>query len=118
MAKLCKCGAIVDRRCLKCYPLTHNKTTKQRGYDSRWQRLSSRVRDEQPLCPLCLEDGIAKAGRHRHHIIAIHQDERLRLDSDNVVNLCIEHHEACEGNVELGLKAKRLALEQMSPGVG
>lgn len=65
-----------------------------------------------------MDEGIAKAGRHRHHIIAIHQDETRRLDADNVVNLCIEHHEQCESDVALGLKAKKLATEQMGPGVG
>ena len=33
--KLCKCGAIVEKRCERCYPSTHQRTTTERGYRSR-----------------------------------------------------------------------------------
>ena len=100
--KLCKCGKIVENRCEECYPSKHGKTTKQRGYDSRWKRLSIRVRDEQPLCPDCEAEGRAEPATEVHHIVPIALAESLRLERSNLIALCSRHHAEREGREATG----------------
>lgn len=94
--KLCKCGQIVADRCLKCYPLKHAQTTKQRGYDHIWRKVSERVRQEQPLCPDCEAEGRAVPATEVHHIVPIKVNPKLRLTRSNLVALCRTHHERRE----------------------
>lgn len=96
MPKLCKCGAIVEKKCNRCYPEKHDRTTTQRGYDSKWRRLSERVRQEQPLCPMCEAEGRAIAATEVHHVVPIAVDATRRLDRSNLVALCSRHHNEVE----------------------
>lgn len=59
-----KCGGVFQRvgrdsaYCPDCKPardsyVLRTKTTKERGYDARWQRLSKRARKLQPFCSDC-----------------------------------------------------------------
>lgn len=99
--KLCKCGAIVEKRCLRCYPQKHGKTTAERGYDHHWRRLSERVRAEQPLCPMCESEGRAIAATEVHHIEPIERRPDLRLVRSNLVALCARHHSEVEHGKEV-----------------
>lgn len=94
--RLCKCGAIVANRCLVCYPMTHARTTKQRGYDHAWRKLSERVRQEQPLCPDCETEGRAIPSTEVHHIVPIKKAPKLRLVRSNLIAVCKRHHEERE----------------------
>lgn len=94
--KLCKCGAIVADRCERCYPTKHLQTTKQRGYDNAWRKLSERVRREQPLCPDCEAEGRAIPSTEVHHIIPIKVNPKLRLVRSNLIAVCHRHHEERE----------------------
>lgn len=89
--KLCRCGRIVKDRCLACHPWTHAKTTKERGYDNNWKKLSERIRKNEPLCHDCQAKGIATPAKEVHHIIKIKDAPGLKYEQDNLVPLC----EAC-----------------------
>jgi 5-methylcytosine-specific restriction enzyme A len=94
--KLCKCGAIVEKRCKSCYPDKHDRTTTERGYDGPWKRLSKRVRNEQPLCPMCEAEGRAIPATEVHHVEPIAIAPNRRLDRSNLVALCNRHHNEVE----------------------
>ena len=97
MAKLCKCGAIVDRRCFKCYPVqNHDKTTAERGYDHHWRRLSERKRKLDPLCEHCEKQGVTRPADHVHHIVPIRTAPHLRLEWSNLMSVCKSCHEELE----------------------
>jgi 5-methylcytosine-specific restriction endonuclease McrA len=95
MPKLCKCGAIVDKRCERCQP-SHNQTTKQRGYGNDWRKLSIHKRTIDPLCEHCLTKGMVKPATEVHHIIAIARAPHKRLDIDNLMSVCHACHEELE----------------------
>ena len=44
------------------------------------------------LCEMCLAEGVIREGKEVHHIIEISQDWSKRLDFDNLILLCPEHH--------------------------
>ena len=97
MPKLCKCGAIVKDRCLRCYPSQqHKKTTKERGYDSRWHRLSVHKRTIDPLCENCLNEGRVTPADEVHHIVPIAVAPELRLKIGNLMSVCRSCHEVVE----------------------
>ena len=48
--------------------------------------------DADGLCELCRKNGIIREGKEVHHIIEISQDWSKRLDFDNLILLCPEHH--------------------------
>jgi 5-methylcytosine-specific restriction protein A len=92
--KLCRCGQIVKDRCLKCSPIPqHKKTTAERGYDSRWKRLSESIRKNNPLCHDCLENDMVTPATEVHHIIKIADAPQLKYERTNLVQLCTACHE-------------------------
>ena len=94
MPKLCKCGAIVDKRCERCDPpIPHKQTTQERGYGNDWRKLSERYRKSHPLCERCTEQGRTRAADHVHHIIPIRVAPELRLERSNLMAVCVECHE-------------------------
>lgn len=106
MPKLCKCGAIVESRCLRCYPMpTHNKTTAERGYGNDWRKLSEYKRKIDPLCERCSEQGRTTPACHVHHVVPIKVAPEKRLDITNLMSVCLECHEELEKDA--GNKQKR-----------
>lgn len=97
MPKLCKCGAIVERRCEKCYPRQHDRTTKERGYGSDWRRLSERKRAIDPLCERCADRGSVTPATEVHHVRSIASAPHLRLEISNLMSVCHACHEELEG---------------------
>jgi len=95
--KLCRCGRIVKDRCESCSPTQKHKTTsKERGYDSRWDRLSRRKRIHNPLCEECLRNGMVTAAEEVHHIVPIRVRPELRLEWGNLMSVCRSCHERIE----------------------
>lgn len=98
--KLCRCGGVREDRfgsvCPKCNAGAKRKTqsTTQRGYDGAWNRLSVRVRTEQPLCEVCQDQGIATAATEVHHKVPIEQAPWLRLERSNLMSLCNACHKS------------------------
>jgi 5-methylcytosine-specific restriction endonuclease McrA len=99
--KLCRCGGVrIDARgsvCNKCgagRKVNKSQNTTERGYDGAWNRLSRRVRTEQPLCEVCLESGIVTAATEVHHKVSIEQAPWLRLERSNLMSVCNGCHKA------------------------
>ena len=63
-------------------------------YCSReWQQLrQAKWVAENGLCEMCRKEGVIREGKEVHHIIEISQDWSKRLDFDNLILLCPEHH--------------------------
>lgn len=93
MPKLCRCGAIVDKRCDNCYRPPKRGTTAERGYGNDWRKLSERFRANNPLCQRCEEMGLVTPSEHVHHIVPIREATELRLEPKNLRALCMECHE-------------------------
>lgn len=110
MPKLCKCGAIVEKRCLRCYPVKHDKTTAQRGYGYDHKRASERYRTEHPLCEYCvMRGGVigARSTTAMHHVTRIADDPTQRMRRDNWLAVCEECHQELESNVSEGRRVKK-----------
>ena len=54
----------------------------------RWQKFC----DCNGLCELCLKNGIIREGKEVHHIEPISENWDKRLEYDNLLLLCSEHH--------------------------
>lgn len=96
----CRCGGTrTDGRCDRCGVAKgwHSGSTKERGYDHVWRRLSERYRAQHPLCERCESLGVVRAASEVHHVIPIDVNPSLRLDPDNLMAVCRECHEALEG---------------------
>ena len=106
MLKACsRCGKIhkygackVPTREYKVYA-RKSATNITRFRSSRtWQRKRLEILErDQHLCKLCLYRGVINnKGLEIHHIIALKDNEELKLEDDNLVTLC----SGCHGLVE------------------
>lgn len=101
--RVCRCGAIVEKRCDRCEPPRHrrgydNRTTAERGYDNQWRKLSERYRAKYPLCERCEEQGRVTAAEEVHHKVPINVDASRRLDWSNLMSVCRKCHREIEGS--------------------
>ena len=55
----------------------------------RWQKFC----DCNGLCELCLKNGIINEAREIHHIVPIEIDWSKRLEYENLIALCPQHHQ-------------------------
>jgi 5-methylcytosine-specific restriction protein A len=72
---------------------TRDKTTTQRGYGYKWQKLREQIlKRDSYLCKHCLEDGRVTQGKEVDHKLPKSQGG---TDShDNLQTLCTAHHKA------------------------
>ncbi len=80
-----------------------NRTDEQKFRSTaRWQRKAAEIRSrDAELCKLCLYEGRITSRRLSvHHITPIKEDPERKLDDDNLITLCEEHHEEVEGKPE------------------
>ena len=65
-----------------------------------WQKLRLSYMQQHPLCEECLKKGIIKSAKDIHHKVSFMtvddkaERERLAFDSDNLMALCRECHNA------------------------
>lgn len=96
--KLCRCGGVKEDHagavCPQCKTgaKKNRRTTTEYGYDKQWQRLSVRVRTEQPLCEVCLKKEMVTPATEVHHIVPIDDAPWLRLERSNLMSLCNTCH--------------------------
>ena len=64
-------------------------------YCSReWQQLrQAKWVAENGLCELCRKNGIIREAKEVHHIVPIEVDWSKRLDYENLIALCPQHHQ-------------------------
>lgn len=124
MLKSCsRCGNIHDRN-YKCNVITKRNTNKTKAQEFRssykWYQKQKQIRKRDlNFCRICL---LNKYDTKRifnseqlsvHHIIPIVEDYNRRLDTDNLITLCLLHHEMAEA--EKIPKTELLELAKVPP---
>jgi 5-methylcytosine-specific restriction protein A len=108
MSRLCRCGAIVDKKCSRCdKPRKETKSTSERGYGYDWYKFSLRYRSEYPICQVCESAGRIEPATEVHHIEKITDRPDLRLDWSNCLSVCQSCHKEIENNPEKARKIKK-----------
>lgn len=58
-----------------------------------WKALRARkFYDADGLCEMCWQNGVVEQAKEIHHIIPIEKDWNKRLDYNNLISLCSQHH--------------------------
>ena len=85
------------------------RTTAERGYGARWQRLAKQFlrQPENVLCRLCQAEGRTVQAQVVDHIIPHKGDPTLFWDPSNWQPLCKSHHSRDKQAEERGFKARR-----------
>ena len=94
-------------KCSTCKPV--KQSTKERGYNYDHKKASERHRTNYPLCERCMMIvGVieSKPSMHLHHITPIQESEAMRMNPSNWLAVCIECHDAIEGDVMQGMQIK------------
>lgn len=74
-------------------PPQRRKTAAQRGYSYRWQEYSKRYRRANPLCVMCLANGVSTPADCVDHIQAVESsDDALFWIRSNHQSLCNPCH--------------------------
>lgn len=94
-----------QRCCVECLPYDKNSmkeydrkrgSSAERGYDRRWRKVREIKLSIDPLCEVCLDQGLTTKATMVHHIKPIKTHPELRLVLTNLQSLCNEHHEELE----------------------
>lgn len=72
------------------------RNSRQRGYDTQWEKVRKQHLSAHPLCKRCEDAGRTVVATMVHHIKAI-RDGGPRLDRSNLMSLCRDCHEMIEG---------------------
>lgn len=75
----------------------------ERGYDAKWNRLSKAYLGKHPLCEHCEKRGILRTASLVHHVKPLRQGGE-RLNTNNLVALCRQCHEAEHKRLDKGIK--------------
>jgi len=99
--RLCACGAVLalrDKECAQCGrgKKRGRQGTTQAGYGWDWQQLRERFIKDNPLCTECAKNDKAIAAEEVHHIVPITEAPWLRLQSSNLMALCVTCHRSIE----------------------
>jgi 5-methylcytosine-specific restriction enzyme A len=67
-------------------------SARERGYDSRWSKLSRDFRRAHPLCALCEANGIVKEAECVDHVVSVKRAPDRKFDVSNLRSLCWSCH--------------------------
>lgn len=103
MLKSCsRCGKIhdVNHKCYansKQYYKTDPKVRKFRN-STAWKKKTEEIKNrDKQLCQICMAQNIFNyKGLSIHHITPLAEDWSRRLDNENLITVCEEHHRECE----------------------
>lgn len=76
----------------------------KRGYDSTWQKVRAIKVSINPLCEMCLEQGIERPTDVVHHVKPVDKFPELRLVMGNLKSLCTPCHESVHKVSRFGRK--------------
>ena len=84
-----------ERHKAQAAKLDHNTrgSSRQRGYDSRWDAVRKIKLSKNPLCEECLKEGRVTRADLVHHIIPVDKDPSLILVMDNLMSVCNHCHQ-------------------------
>lgn len=114
MARLCRCGQVVEDRCPRCDQKTGGTTTAERGYGSDWRKLSERYRAAYPLCQVCEWKERTRPATQVHHIVKVIEAQELRMEWSNLLGVCEECHGWIEDKPEIAREIKSHAGDSQS----
>ncbi len=72
------------------------KSFRERGYDSRWDKLKALKKRSAPLCEECLKKGRVTPAYMIHHITPINEGGAM-YDFDNLESVCRDCHAVLHG---------------------
>lgn len=97
------CGGVHSRGevCGKRRRYGRQQSTEENRFrhGNAWTAKSIQIRNrDRGLCVYCLmhDNVINNTGIEVHHIIPLRESRDLRLDDENLISLCREHHEQAE----------------------
>lgn len=127
MLKSCKyCGRVHDRKydCGK-RPAKINKRTSVADRfrnTSAWQQKREEIKErDNYLCQICIRNLYDTKKIMNYENISVHHAEKLeenyekRLDNDNLLTVCEQHHKLCDKNIIPFSVVKRIITEQNHP---
>lgn len=74
----------------------------KRGYGTRWRKAREAYLHRNPLCVMCLEEGMTTQAEVVDHIIPHKGDTNLFWDIGNWQSLCKAHHDKAKQMMETG----------------
>lgn len=130
MLKACRyCGRIHDKKydCGK-RPIQNrirNSAADRFRYTYAWQQKREQIKArDNYLCQICIRNlyntkkTLNSENISVHHAEKIEQNYEKRLDNENLLTVCEQHHKMCD-NFEIPLNVvKRIIIEQNSPPEG
>lgn len=102
------CGKIHDSKmiCRKKSETLKNRQRKKTDDENKfrwsgaWKKKAIEIKErDKYLCQVCIRQSEIKYNPHNlevHHIVGLRNDYNKRLDNDNLITLCREHHEMAE----------------------
>ncbi len=67
-------------------------SSRERGYDARWDRLSLAFRKKHPFCAWCIQEGRDGLTDLVDHVLPVVDRPELRHEWSNLMGLCRECH--------------------------
>ncbi len=118
MLKACKyCGGIHSKNTVCSKKPVHNRESKEDHFrnTTAWRKKREEIKKrDRYLCQACLNNLRGTTKRLTtddlsvHHIQPLKTNFELRLDDDNLITLCLEHHKEAEAG-----KIKRTYLNRL-----
>ena len=101
MKRYCsRCGTFHDVNYTHPKAQRRKKNTEQNRFrrTNAWKEKSLDIRERDKfLCQICLKENVITTdGLSVHHIDSIAEDWDSRLDDENLITLCNEHHKMAE----------------------
>lgn len=127
MLKSCKyCGRVHDRKydCGKRPTIIYKRTSAadRFRYTSAWQQKREEIKErDNYLCQICIRNLYDTKKIMNYEYISVHHAEKLeenfekRLDNDNLLTVCEQHHKLCDKNIIPFSVVKRIITEQNHP---
>jgi hypothetical protein len=94
----------------------HLRSKNERGYTSRWDRVSKQLKQKHPLCEVCFYLGmeLPRPSIEVHHIVPIAKGGEVVPHESGLVCVCKQHHELLERLSNLGFTNKLLLFEEVA----
>ena len=87
--------------------------SRQRGYDTRWEKASRTYRSKYPYCAGCKATGKDEPATLVDHIVPHRGDQRLFWDTDNWQSSCEWHHNAIKARLERMYDNKQITITDL-----
>lgn len=89
-SKICPLGHVyTSKRCQQCSK--HSRSGRSE-YGSKWDRLSRKKREMNPICEHCDKAGRTTPSKEVHHIVDMIDAPHLKYTWSNLVALCKDCH--------------------------